>query len=314
MIAIVAALSLAAAQPAQPEGRVVERIVAVVNDGVVLLSEVEVVLEDAMRAEPPAAGTDVERYKQQRRREILDTLIAQKLLEQEVKKLRVEVTPQEIDRVVEATKKEHGLDDARLKQALAQQGLTVDEYREGLKQQLTKMKIVQLKVKSRVTVTDQDVKTIANQQKQMQGGVARVKARHILFLVKPDEDGAAQKKQAEAALAKLRAGADFAQLAAELSDDGASAKRGGDLGEFGRGEMVPEFEEAAFAAEPGKVAGPVRSPFGWHLILVDERVAAGAKAQDLEKLRERLYEMETNQAFLRYIDELKREAYIEVRL
>ncbi len=306
----------------EPESRVVERIVAIVNDGVVLLSEVDSVLEDMARVQPPAPGTDAQRWRQERRKEILDTLIAEKLLEQEVKKLRVEVTEQEVDRIVESTKREHRLDDAKLKAALAQQGLTLAEYRDGMKKQLTKMKIVQLKVKSRVTVTDQDVKTIANQQKALQSAAAknvvRVKARHILFLVKPGEDGAPEQQKAVAAKDQLAGGADFAALAKQVSDDKASAERGGDLGEFGRGEMVPEFEDAAFAAVPGKVTGPVRSPFGWHLILVDQRLQGGTGpevgAGDLENLRQKLYEVEVEQQFMRYIDELKRDAYIEERL
>jgi parvulin-like peptidyl-prolyl isomerase len=327
LVAAFLAAAVAAAPadaPAQPQGRVIERIAAVVNDGVVLMSEVDSVLEDMMRAQPPAPGTDVARYRAERRKEILDTLIAEKLLEQEVKKLHVDVTDQEVQRVVEATKQEHGLDDAKLKQALAQQGLTLDEYKEGLKKQLTKMKIVQLKVKSRVTITDDDVKTMAKQTKAQQDaaskGVVRVRARHILFLVTPGQSGDAERAKALEIKQKLDAGADFAETARAVSDDKASAQRGGDLGEFGRGEMVPEFEEAAFAAEPGKVVGPIRSPFGWHLIKVEERIQGNSKAQggatdgELENLRQRLYESEVEQAFLRYIDELKKDAYIDVRL
>src|SRR5581483_3803962 len=119
-----------------------------------LLSEVESMLDQMMQAEPPPPGMDPERARAQRRDEILDTLIAEKLLDDEVKKLRIDVTDGEIDRVVQGTMQEHKLTMDQLKMALAHQGLTLEEYRDGLKKQLTKMKIVQLKVKNRVQVDD----------------------------------------------------------------------------------------------------------------------------------------------------------------
>ena len=303
----------AGAPPAK--GRVIERIVAVVNDNVVLQSEVETVFDQMMQAEPPPAGVDPAAYREAHRKEIIDTLVAEKLLEEEVRKLRIDVTDAEIDRVIEATKREHKLDDAQLKEALGHQGLSLEDYRDGLKKQLTKMKIIQLKVKSRVQVSDNDVKSTLAQQKTLNAAEYRVKARHILFMVAPGSDPGPAKARADRTLARLQKGESFDELAAELSDDTATKKRGGSLGEFGRKEMVPEFEKAAFAAQPGAVVGPVRTSFGWHIIKVDERVAAPEKTGDaaLEDIRQRLYESEVEQQFKRYLEELKKSAFIEVR-
>lgn len=315
-LALWAAPALSADPPAKPkvEGRVVERIVAVVESDVVLLSEVESVVDDIMRAEPPARGVDAKAYREQRRREVLDTLIAEKLIEHEIKKLRIDVSEREVDRIIEATKAQHGLDDQKLAQALAQQGLTLAEYKDGLKKQLMKAKIIQLKVKNRVQVTDEQVKTTIAQQRAESAREYKVRARHILFLVPEGQDDGAAKARAEAALARLRAGADFAALANELSE-GPSAKNGGALGVFGRGEMVPEFEKAAFGTEPGKVVGPVRTPFGWHLILVEERIAVEGPGGNVEEqIRQQLYEAEVERAFQQYIEELKRSSYIDVRI
>lgn len=107
----------------------------------------------------------------------------------------------------------------------------------------------------------------------------QVRARHILLTVAKDgSDDAAVKAKAEKLLAELRAGADFAKLAQEYSADKGNAARGGDLGEFGRGKMAPEFETAVFALKkPGDLAGPVKTSFGYHIIELTERKPAEMK-------------------------------------
>jgi peptidyl-prolyl cis-trans isomerase SurA len=313
-----AAPAAASAPGAKDDVVVVERVLAVVDDQVVLSSEVDGVVEQLMQAQPPPDGVDRAAVVRDRRAQILDSLIAEKLLDAEVKKLHVDVTDAEVDRVVQGTMQENNLTEDTLKVALGRQGMTLAEYKEQLKKQLTKMKIVQLKVKSRVNVSDDDVKTAARQQEKAtaNAGFSRVHARHILWLVPPGSDGEEQKKKAMAAFARLQSGADFAELAAAESEDPGSKGRGGDLGTFGRGEMVPEFERAAFSAPVGRVVGPVRSPFGWHLIRVDEQVADAAvdPEQAAAGLRQKLYEKQIEVQFQQYIEELKRDAFIEKRL
>ena len=110
-----------------------------------------------------------------------------------------------------------------------------------------------------------------------------VRARHILFKLPPGADEKARaeaRKKAEDTLAKIKQGEDFAKLAEKLSDDPGSGKAGGDLGRFSRGKMVPEFEAAAFALAPGQVSEIVESPFGFHIIKVEEKQPGGAKPLD----------------------------------
>lgn len=102
----------------------------------------------------------------------------------------------------------------------------------------------------------------------------QVRARHILISVAEDASDADQQEALARAISitqRLRNGEDFAALAEQFSEDPGSAANGGDLGFFGRGRMVPEFEEAAFGLEIGEISDPVRSPFGYHIILVEER-------------------------------------------
>jgi len=98
-----------------------------------------------------------------------------------------------------------------------------------------------------------------------------VHASHILLSLDPGTDTVATKALAQTIVRDARAGKDFAALARQYSKDGGSAQNGGDLGWFGKGRMVPAFEKAAYAARPGDIVGPVRSPFGLHIIKVHAR-------------------------------------------
>ena len=105
----------------------------------------------------------------------------------------------------------------------------------------------------------------------------RVRARHILALVAPDaseEDEASARERIEAARLRIEGGEDFAAIAEEVSQDLGTAAKGGDLGLFSRGDNDPAFDEAAFAVEPGEISDVIRSAYGFHLIRVDEKIAA----------------------------------------
>lgn len=111
----------------------------------------------------------------------------------------------------------------------------------------------------------------------------RVRARHILLRVPPDaseEQTAEIRARAEAALARVQGGEDFAAVASELSEDPGSKAQGGDLGFFARGQMVPAFEAEAFGLEPGQTSGIVKTDFGFHVIRVEERKPAEERSFD----------------------------------
>ena len=135
------------------------------------------------------------------------------------------------------------------------------------------------KIESAITVTDAELKKAYDDNKK---DYQQVKARHILIAFKgspaaqkgkkPLTDAEAKAK-AEELRKKLVAGADFAEMAKKESDDVESGKNGGDLGAFGHGQMVPEFEQAAFNAKPGEITPVVKTQFGYHIIKVDEKVS-----------------------------------------
>jgi peptidyl-prolyl cis-trans isomerase D len=125
-------------------------------------------------------------------------------------------------------------------------------------------------------LTDQDLEAYYDAHKTEFSRQEQVRARHILVMVNDQRTDEQARQRIEEARTKL-AGGDFAAVAKAYSDDPGSKDSGGDLGVFGRGQMLPEFEQAAFSAEPGKLVGPVKTSAGYHLIEVSEKTAGGTQ-------------------------------------
>ena len=137
-------------------------------------------------------------------------------------------------------------------------------------------------IQQRMNITQQDIQRYYEDNKQNYSTPERLQASHILLKTEGKDD-AAVRKQAEELLAKLKGGADFAALAKKMSEDEVSAQKGGDLGAFEAGAMVPEFEKAAAALKPGELSELVKSQFGYHIIKGGEKLPAVTRT--LEEVR-----------------------------
>ncbi len=139
---------------------------------------------------------------------------------------------------------------------------------------------------AQVSPSDQELRSFYDAHKAEFTQEEQVQARHILVMVNDKRNDAQAAARIQEAKKKLDGGTDFAAVAREYSDDTASKEKGGDVGFFGRNRMVKEFEDAAFGAQPGKVVGPVKSSFGYHLIEVTGRHPGGM--QPFEAVKDQL--------------------------
>ncbi len=135
---------------------------------------------------------------------------------------------------------------------------------------------------SSVSVSDREIKRYYDENSDKFSSPEQVRASHILFKTGPDKNEEAVRKKAEEVLAQVKAGGDFAELAKKYSED-TSADKGGDLGFFSRGQMVPEFEEVAFSLPEGAVSDLVRTTYGFHIIKVTGHQAAFTRPFDSVK-------------------------------
>jgi peptidyl-prolyl cis-trans isomerase D len=151
-------------------------------------------------------------------------------------------------------------------------------YAHGEQKQITYLLADVATLQSQIRIPDEELRRQYEQNKESYKTGEQVRAQHILIRVEqtaPSEQVEAAKNKARDLVAKLRAGADFAAMAKEHSADPGSAVNGGDLGFFSRGQMVPEFENAAFGQPVGQVGDPVKSQFGFHIIKTNEKRTAG---------------------------------------
>jgi peptidyl-prolyl cis-trans isomerase SurA len=314
---LLASAALAAVEP--HPARVLDRVAAIVNGEVVTLRELEDRAAGDLRraaAEAPAAR---ERARVRALKLALDGAISERLLDGQAAALGVEVTDQEVDAVVEDVKRRNGLDDTRLDEALAAQGIPDRAaYRKAVKRDLETWKVLQVKVRNRVKVTDEDVKNYWQTHPQEFKAGEEIRVRHIFLPLSSDPPAAEVERvraRAEKALARLRAGEDFARVAREVSQ-GPTASEGGEIGWLKRGTVQPEVEKVAFALRPGEVSAPVRTRAGYQILLVEERRGGGERPLDevKDEIRDRLMNEQIETYRNQFVAELRKDALIEVKL
>lgn len=299
-----AAVLLAGAARAE----VVDRIAAVVNGEIILLSEVEEVAGPAL----PPPGTDAARRQAILSRAV-DELVADKLVTEVAKEQGLEPAPAEIDAAIENVKRENRIDDKALEAALAQQGLTMESYREMLSKQLTRMKVAEVKVRPRVNVSEDDVR---RRYQEMTKGMTTIEERRLRDVFVPaDGDPAAARARVEEARQRVLAGESFEKVARDTG--GPLADAGGDLGWVGRGAILPALEDPAFALKKGEVSPVLEIDNGFHLLYVEDvrtRGSARSLPEAREDIRAQLTAERMAKATEDWLAELRRTADVDVRL
>jgi peptidyl-prolyl cis-trans isomerase C len=291
-----------------------DRQIALVNDMTVLRQdldrEMKLVSLRLSRQGQPIDAQGLKRYEGQLR----ETLINRALLLQQSQALGVDVNPSLVTKALDAFKA--GFQNADdYTRSLREMGFTEEEMTGQIKNGLVIKTLIDKEVIDTLTVSDGQIRSFYEDNPDLFRRPEQVKASHILVQV-PENADEAQKAQAQAAIRALKQridnGEDFATLAMDHSACPSKAK-GGDLGFFGREEMVAPFSEAAFALQPGQVSDVVTTRFGFHLIRVTERQAEEALAFNDVKdaIATRLRQEQEEQRIAAYIEKLKEHAVIK---
>jgi peptidyl-prolyl cis-trans isomerase C len=273
-------------------------------------------LEDAIRAIAGRAGPVPPAERDRVYRGVLDDMIGYRLMIQEAKARKVTIADADIDAQVAQIRSQFP-NDAQFQQALAAQNTTIEAVRNDTRDEMSAAKLVDGEIASKIAVKPEAVTDFynKNQDKFQQG--PRVRASHILIGIPQNADAATKqqaKSKAEALLKDLKAGKDFAEAAKANSQDPGSAPNGGDLGYFEQGQMVPPFEQAAFALKAGEMSDVVETQFGYHIIKVAEKQNSRVVPLDEAKgqIEEYLTQQNRHAQTELFVQALRMKAKIEV--
>jgi len=297
---------------------VVDRVVAVVNQEIITLSEVEkwttplkaeIVTEDRLEKQERTQALS---------RKVLEKLIEEKLLDQEAKKSGVKVSSKEIEATVDEVKRKNGATQADLEKALTVEGLTLETYKQQIGKNLQRQKLIHLSVKIEEKFGEKELREFYQRNIGRYRANETYRPAQILFIIPKEstpEEVREIRKKCQKVLEKIKNGEEFGEMALLYSED-SSSKEHGDLGFFKKGELIPAFEREALRLKVGEVSGILRTEFAFHIIKLLDRKGMEplSFAEVKEKVKVDYYEAEMEKAFKQFLSTLKEKSVIEIRL
>jgi peptidyl-prolyl cis-trans isomerase C len=288
-------------------------IVAVVNGDEITRAdfdrEMAIVQRQLLHMRKPQSALNLSEIK----KEVIESLINKQLLYQESQKKDITISEAEIDEQMQKVKEKFP-DENTFKELLKKEDLSLDDLQSQIKRDLMLQRFIDTQFVKNITVSDQEAKAYYEGNLSMFKKSEEIQASHILIKVDPEAkeaDKAKARAKLEKIQKKLKKGGDFAALAGESSDCPSKA-RGGDLGYFGRGQMVKPFEDAAFSLKKGEVSDIVETGFGYHLIkVIDKKPETIIAYNDVkEKLNQYLKQQKLRSKIGQYINKRKETAKI----
>ena len=300
---------------------VVDKIAAVIENEIITVRELEAKAGPYMDKLEGIADREQRAAKRvEILRQVLDIEISDRIVKAEIERSRdrLGVTDKDVDRAIQEVLRMNNLTEDQLQAALYTQGITWSEYRQRLRSQIERARLIQFQVQGKVQVKDADIRRRCEERYRSGTKDVKVCASHILRKVSSgtsDEETERIRTNLSELQAELASGADFAAFALKHSDDKAAPD--GDIGCFGRGEMVEAFEKTAFGLQVGEVSPVIRTPFGFHVIKVtDRRVPSTGKCDDEEvanNFRNEIYQEELDVQMKVWIADLRSKAFVDVR-
>ena len=297
---------------------VVDRIVAVVNDDLITLFDLNQSFQP-YEENIKALGYTSEREREtmfKLRTDLLSRLIERKLTDQVIKKNNLEASEQEINTALERIKEERSLTDEDLRAELAQQGLTLEEYRKNLKHQLLRNKLVNREIKSKIVITEDDISNYYNAHRENYAGEMKYHIWNIFIRPSQFADSSTQRlalEKMEAVVTKLTQGQSFESLAVE-EPDSPMAPQGADLGLYRLDELSPQLQKAVKDMKAGDYSPILKTEMGYQIIYVQKIVETDSKsvAEVKSEIQETLYNEAVDNKFQTWLKDLRKRSHIKI--
>ncbi|MDI3254834.1 peptidyl-prolyl cis-trans isomerase [Pseudacidobacterium ailaaui] len=313
-------LVLAQSKPAAPaqdspyQGTVVERIIARVNDQVITNSDYQRARQE-LEAQARQQGWSQQQLFEQEHN-LLRDLIDQQLLLSKGKELGITGESETIKRLDDIRKQNHLDSMEDLQKAAESQGVSFEDFKQHIREGIISSLVIRDEVGRHLSVSQSEVQQYYDQHKADFDQPEQVRLSEILVPT-PNPDDASQveaaQKKADAIEAKLKSGADFAEVA-KTESGGPTAQQGGDLGEFKRGQLAKVLEDQTFNLKAGEYTQPIRTKQGFVILKVTEHTPGGIQPlKEVEpQVEDALYQQKMAPALRQYLTRLREEAYIEI--
>ena len=309
------------------DATVVEEIIVRINNSIISLSDLKK-SEEQLAAESSRQDPNAPPDSQPKQQDLLRDLIDSKLLAQKANELGISADTDVIKRLDELRKQMHAESMEDLEKAAQAQGVSFEEFKQNMKDNILTQKVIQQEVGAHISVTTQEMQEYYNQHKSEMERPETVRMSEILISTQPpagaksdgqaapstDELVAKAKATADATYAQLQKGAKFDDLAKSVSS-GPTAAQGGDLEYFKRGTLSKQLEDQVFTLKPGQFTEPIRTNQGWVILKVTEHISEGVPPfKEVEPaIQERLYMTKMQPALREYLTKLREDAYIDIK-
>ena len=307
--AIIAAIVAFAQAPTAPVGDVNPAMIEV-NGEKIYAAEISMIMQNIAAQ---MGGRDKVQDEQQLVQMATQRVVEQTLLAQEARRTNIQPNELRLAEMMQSLEQQAGGREA-LESNMAAFGMRYDQLAEFIREMELSRSLIEKQISPTIQVSDEEVKAFYEENPELFDAEAQVHARHIIFNATLEADAqtvAEARARAEEARQRAMAGEDFAELARELSE-GPTAPNGGDLGFFTQGQTAPAFSAAAFALDPGGISPVVRTPFGLHVIKVEEKRPAGRLPLDevFDHIRNLLVQKKTGQNVGKLVESLADKATV----
>jgi peptidyl-prolyl cis-trans isomerase SurA len=295
---------------------VCNRVVAVVNNDVITLYELNNRMKEMTGVTPDELKVKSEAMYRDAQQKILELLIDEKIAQAKIKELRIQVSEKQVDNYVEKLKRDNQWTQEDLVAGLEKEGLSYEKYRERIKRDIERAQLIEYEVRSKIIIRDEAIQKYYEENKGTFGVAEKVQLAGIFLMrknLKSEEEMRELYRKAQEISAKLKAGADFSQMAGTYSE-GPGAKQGGDLGQFTVDHLEPGLKSVVEALPEGGISDPLVRPNGIQIIKVVKKQTGKIRSQ--EEMKEAiygiLYQDEVNTRYQNWIKELRENAYTRV--
>jgi len=297
---------------------VCNRVVAVVNNDVITLYELNNRIKEMTGEAPEELMQKNQAMFRDAQQKILGLLIDEKIAQAKIKELKIKVSEKQVDNYLEKLKRDNQWTQEDLVAGLQKEGLSYEKYRERVKNDIERAQLIEYEVRSKIIIRDEAIQKYYEEHKGTFGAAEKVQLAGIFLMrknLKSEEEMRELYRKAQDISAKLKAGADFSQMAATYSE-GPGAKQGGDLGQFTVDHLEAGLKSVVEALPEGGTSDPIVRPNGIQIIKVVKKQTG--KIRSLEEMREAiygiLYQEEVNRRYQNWIKELRDSAYTQIIL